>query len=54
MSDACVLSNRRTCAALGQHRWTQRKILRGREDEEYLIADIVEIARQYGRICEGP
>ena len=35
--------------ALGQHRSTQRKILQGRDDEERLTADIVELARQYGR-----
>jgi hypothetical protein len=43
------ISERRACAALGQHRSTQRKIPRGREDEERLVADIVELARQYGR-----
>ena len=43
------ISERRACAALGQHRSTQRKIPRGREDEERLTADIVEFARQYGR-----
>jgi putative transposase len=35
--------------ALGQHRSTQRKLPRGRDDEERLAADIVELARQYGR-----
>jgi hypothetical protein len=40
---------RRACAALGEHRSTQRKIPRDREDEARLIADIVELARQYGR-----
>lgn len=34
---------------LGQHRSTQRRIPTGREDEERLTADIVELARQYGR-----
>lgn len=34
---------------LGQHRSTQRRIPRGREDEEKLIADIVELVRRYGR-----
>ena len=34
---------------LGQHRSTQRRIPRGRDDEEKLIADIVELARRYGR-----
>jgi putative transposase len=37
------------CRALGQHRSTQRKIPRGRDDEERLTADIIELARQYGR-----
>ena len=43
------ISERRACAALGQHRSTQRKIPQGRDDEERLTADIVELARQYGR-----
>jgi putative transposase len=43
------VSERRACAALGQHRSTQRKAPRGRDDEERLTADIVEFARQYGR-----
>src|SRR6476620_510350 len=37
------VSERRACAALGQHRSTQRKIPRGREDEERLTADIIEL-----------
>ena len=37
------------CAALGQHRSTQRKTPRGRDDEEALTSDIVELARRYGR-----
>ena len=37
------------CVALGQHRSTQRKTPRGRDDEEALTADIIELARQYGR-----
>jgi transposase InsO family protein len=44
-----VVSERRACAALGQHRSTQRKAPRGRDDEERLTADIIELARQYGR-----
>ena len=43
------VSERRACAALGQHRSTQRKVPRGRDDEDRLTADIVELARQYGR-----
>src|SRR5262249_36896024 len=43
------VSERRACAALGQHRSTQRKAPRGREDEERLTADIIELAQQYGR-----
>jgi len=44
-----AVSERRVCAALGQHRSTQRKKPRGQEDEEALTADIIEFARQYGR-----
>ena len=43
------VSERRACAALGQHRSTQRKVPRGREDEERLTVDIIELAQQYGR-----
>jgi putative transposase len=43
------LSERRVCRVLGQHRSTQRRIPTGRDDEERLTADIVELARQYGR-----
>jgi putative transposase len=43
------VSERRACAALGQHRSTQRKAPQGAEDEERLRADIIELARQYGR-----
>jgi len=43
------VSERRACAALGQHRSTQRKTPRGRDDEARLTADIIELARQYGR-----
>ena len=43
------VSERRVCAALGQHRSTQRKAPRGLDDEEALTGDIIELARQYGR-----
>ncbi|WP_192966535.1 IS3 family transposase [Phycobacter azelaicus] len=43
------LSERRACRVLGQHRSTQRKEPHGRADEERLVADMVELARQYGR-----
>ncbi len=36
-------------SGLGQHRSTQRKIPRGRDDEEALTADLVALAEQYGR-----
>jgi transposase InsO family protein len=42
-------SERRACRALGQHRSTQRKVPQGRADEERLTADVIELARQYGR-----
>ena len=43
------VSERRTCRALGQHRSTQRKVPRGREDEAALTADLVALAERYGR-----
>lgn len=43
------ISERRACAALGQHRSTQRKLARGRDDEAALTADIIELAKTYGR-----
>jgi len=43
------ISERRACAALGQYRSTQRKLPRGREDEHRLMADLIELTRQYGR-----
>ena len=49
MRRALPVSERRVCVALGQHRSTQRKAPRGREDEERLVADVVELAREYGR-----
>ena len=44
-----AVSERRACQALGQHRSTQRKTPRTPDDEEALTADIIELARQYGR-----
>ena len=44
-----TVSERRACQALGQHRSTQRKVPRGRDDEEALTADLIELARRYGR-----
>ena len=43
------VSERRVCAVLGQHRSTQRHVPKCRDDEERLIADMVELTRQYGR-----
>jgi putative transposase len=43
------VSERRICRVLGQHRSTRRRVPAGRDDEERLTADIVELARQYGR-----
>jgi len=34
---------------LGQYRSTQRKVPRGRDDEERLTTDIIELTRKYGR-----
>ena len=43
------VSERHACRVLGQHRTTQRHVPRGREDEERLVADMIELARHYGR-----
>ena len=43
------VSERRACRALGQHRSTQRKVPKGRADEQCLTDDIIELADQYGR-----
>ena len=43
------VSERRACRALHQHRSTHRKLPRGRADEARLAADMIELARQYGR-----
>ncbi|MCG7575229.1 IS3 family transposase [Phaeobacter sp. CNT1-3] len=43
------VSERRACRVLGQHRSTQRHIPRGRPDEDRLVADMIELARQFGR-----
>jgi len=43
------VSERRACSVLGQHRSTQRKRLKDDADERLLTADIVELARSYGR-----
>ncbi|UWQ47217.1 IS3 family transposase [Leisingera aquaemixtae] len=43
------VSERRVCRVLGQHRSTQRRLPQGRADEERLVADMIELTRQYGR-----
>jgi putative transposase len=44
------ISERRACAALGQHRSTQRKVPRGHEDEKQLTDDLVDLIRVHGRL----
>jgi len=43
------VSERFACRVLGQHRSTQRKIPKSRDDEATLTADIIALAIQYGR-----
>ena len=43
------VTERRACLVLGQHRSTQRKVPQGRADEGKLVADMIELTRQYGR-----
>jgi putative transposase len=43
------VSERTACRVLGQHRSSQRKVPRTADDEAALTADIIELARCYGR-----
>ena len=43
------VSEHRICRVLGQHRSTQRRLPQGRADEDRLVADMIELARQYSR-----
>ena len=43
------VSERFACRVLDQHRSTQQKRPRGADDEAALTADIIELARRYGR-----
>ena len=43
------VSERRACRVLGQHRSTQRKIPRGRPDEDVPTRAIIALATEYGR-----
>ena len=43
------ISERRACRVLGQHRSTQRRTPVRRADEDRLVADMIELARLYGR-----
>ena len=44
--DRLGTSERRACRVLGQRRSTQRRIPGGRADEDRLVADVIELARQ--------
>ena len=44
-----VVSERRIRRVFGQNRSTQRRRPRGYADEEQLLADMIELTRQYGR-----
>jgi len=43
------VSERRAYRVLGQHRSTQRHVPKGRADEDRLVSDMIELARQFGR-----
>lgn len=43
------VSERRTCRVLGQHRSTQRHLPKDDTDEHRLTADIIALAKDYGR-----
>ena len=43
------VSERRACRVLKQHRSTHRYVPKSRDDEDCLVQDMIERARQYGR-----
>ena len=43
------VSERRACRVLKQHRSTHRYVPKSRDDEERLVQDMIERARQYWR-----
>ena len=44
-----IVSERRACRVLRQHRSMQRKVPAGRADEDLLEADMIELTLQYGQ-----
>ena len=48
MRQAAGVSERRACRTLGQHRSTQRRVPRGRPDEDLLTEDIIALAKDHG------
>ena len=44
-----AVSERRACRVLRQHRSTHRYVPKSRDDEDRLVRDMIELARQYGR-----
>ena len=44
-----AVSERRACRVLRQHRSTHRYVAKSRDDEDLLVRDMIELARQYGR-----
>ncbi len=47
--DRLGIPERRACRVPGQHRSARRHVPRGRDDEDRLVADMIELARRYGR-----
>ena len=43
------MSERRACRVLRQHRSTHRYVPKSRDEEDRLVRDMIELARQYGR-----
>ena len=44
-----MISERRACRALGQHRSTQRRAATPRADEDAITAAVIGLARTFGR-----
>ena len=49
MRDEFVVSERRACAVMGQHRSTRRTVRCAPDNAAALMASVIDLARQYGR-----
>lgn len=49
MRPTLSVSERRARCVLGQHRFMQRRLPHGNDNNDKLVANMIELARRYGR-----